>query len=56
MIDFLLQNWAELLVAFMAFAKVVVNLVPSEKPIQVWAWADILINAIVNDARKEKKD
>ena len=51
MIDFVTTNWAELLIGFMAFAKVVVNLIPSEKPIQVWTWVDTLINAIVADKR-----
>ena len=51
MIDFVATNWAELLIGFMAFAKVVVNLIPSEKPIQVWTWVDTLINAIVADQR-----
>lgn len=52
MIDFITSNWAELLIAFMAFAKVVVNLIPSEKPVQIWAYIDLLINAIVEDKRK----
>ena len=51
MIDFVATNWAELLIGFMAFAKVVVNLIPSEKPIQGWTWVDTLINAIVADQR-----
>ena len=51
MIEFIVNNWAELLIGFMAFAKVVVNLIPSEKPIQVWTWVDTLINAIVADKR-----
>lgn len=51
MIDFILTNWAELLVGLMAFAKVIVNLIPSEKPIQVWTWIDVLINAIITDQR-----
>lgn len=58
MIEFLISNWAELLVALMAFTKVVVNLIPSEKPIKVWTYIDILISAIVADNVKgaKKKD
>jgi hypothetical protein len=31
MSEFLTENWLELLIAFMAFVKVVVNLTPTEK-------------------------
>lgn len=58
MIDFLLYNWAELLVAIMTFTKVVCNLLPSEKPIKIWEYLDLLVNAIVSDRVKgsEQKD
>ena len=52
MTDFIINNWAELLIGLMAFAKVVCNAIPSEKPIQVWGWIDILITAIIGDRRK----
>ena len=35
MIDFITEYWAELLLALMAFAKVVVNLTPTESDNQV---------------------
>lgn len=49
MIDFITDNWAELLLATMTFLKVVFNLLPSDKPIKVWGYLDILINAIIAD-------
>jgi|TARA_R110002012_G_scaffold308891_2_gene515575 hypothetical protein len=52
--DFIILNWAEILVGFMAFAKIVCNAIPSEKPIKVWGWFDTLINAIVVDRRSGK--
>lgn len=56
MTDFLLNNWAELLLAFMTFAKVVVNLIPSEKPMQVWSYLDLVVNAVISDRRVKKED
>jgi hypothetical protein len=49
MYEFIAQNWGELAIAALAFAKVVVNLIPSDRPTQVWAYFDLLINAIVSD-------
>lgn len=53
MIDFILENWALLLIALMAFAKVVVNLTPSNADNKVFSWIDVLINAIITDRRKK---
>lgn len=56
MIEFISQNWAALLVAAMAFAKAVMNLLPSEHPaIPVFGYFDIIITAITGDKRKSKK-
>ena len=52
MTDFITQNWGELLLALMAFIKIVVNLTPTEKDNKVFSWFDILINAIISDRRK----
>jgi hypothetical protein len=52
MIDFITENWALLLIALMAFAKVIVNLTPSEADNKVFGWIDVLINAIITDRRK----
>ena len=42
----------ELLLALMAFLKVVGNLVPSDKPREVFAILDKIVNALVPDRRK----
>lgn len=52
--DFILANWAELLIAFMAFAKVVVNLTPTESDNQIFGYIDVLITAITGDRRKDE--
>lgn len=49
MIEFIVENWGELAIALLAFTKVIVNLIPSEKPTEVWALFDTIINAIVKD-------
>ena len=53
MLDFIIENWAALLIGGMAFAKVVVNLTPTETDNQVFGWIDQLIDAIVTDQRKD---
>ena len=53
--DFFLNNWAELLLAFMVFAKGVVNLTPSVKDDRVFAYVDLLLNAIIANNTKQEK-
>lgn len=48
--------WAEILLAAMAFVKVIVNLTPTEADNKVFGWLDTLINAIVADRRKERRE
>lgn len=48
--------WAEILLAAMAFVKVIVNLTPTEADNKVFGWFDTLINAIVTDRRKERRE
>ena len=52
MIDFITQNWGELLLALMAFIKIIVNLTPTEKDNKVFGWIDVLINSVISDRRK----
>jgi hypothetical protein len=55
--EFILENWEVLLVALMAFAKVVINLLPSEHPaIPIFGYFDLIITAITGDRRKKAKD
>lgn len=53
--DFILQNWAELLLAAMAFAKVVVNLTPSINDNRVFSYIDLLVDAIVSNNTKNNE-
>ena len=46
--------WAEIMLALMAFVKVIVNLTPTEADNKVFGWLDVLINAIVSDRRKKR--
>ena len=50
--NFLLENWAELLIALIALAKVVVNLTPTEADNKIFGWVDTFINNIITDRRK----
>tara|TARA_R110000787_G_scaffold127362_1_gene238764 strand:+ start:740 stop:904 length:165 start_codon:yes stop_codon:yes gene_type:complete len=53
--DFILNNWGELLLGFMLFAKTIVNLLPDSatKPRQIFGWFDVLVNTIVTDRKKK---
>lgn len=53
-INFLTDFWAELLLGFMAFVKIIVNLTPTEADNQVFGYIDLLITAITGDRRKKK--
>jgi len=48
--------WAEIVLALMAFVKVIVNLTPTEADNKVFGWLDTLITAIVTDRRKERRE
>lgn len=51
--EFILENWAELLLGVLAFGKVIINLLPSEHPaIPVFGYIDIIITAITGDRKK----
>ena len=54
MMDFILENWVELLFAFMALLKVVTNLTPTEKDNKIFGWLDTIINVIVGNRIKDK--
>jgi hypothetical protein len=53
--EFIAANWAELLIALMAFVKVIVNLTPSIKDDRVFAYIDLLFNAVIANNTKEKE-
>jgi len=52
--EFIIENWAELLIGLLAFLKVVVNITPTEKDNQIFGYLDVLITAITGDRRKKK--
>ena len=52
MMDFILNNWGELLIGAMAFIKIIVNITPTEKDNMVFGWLDSLVNMIVADRKK----
>jgi len=54
--EFIQTYWAEIVLALMAFVKVIVNLTPTEADNKVFGWLDTLINAIVSDRRKERRE
>ena len=52
MIDFISNNWGELIIGALAFAKVIVNLTPTKKDNKVFAKLDGLVNLLVKDRLK----
>tara|TARA_R110002050_G_scaffold100344_1_gene207717 strand:+ start:145 stop:354 length:210 start_codon:yes stop_codon:yes gene_type:complete len=54
--EFLTENWIAILVGFMAFVKVIVNLTPTEKDNQVFGWIDTIINVIIGNRIKDKPE
>lgn len=52
MMDFILENWSQLILGIMAFAKVIVNLTPTEKDNMIFGYIDVLINLIISDRKK----
>ena len=54
MVDFILENWAALLIGVLALAKVIVNLTPTNTDNQIFGYLDLLITAITGDRRKNK--
>jgi len=53
---FIMNNIAELIVGVMAFAKLIVNLTPTEKDNQVFGYIDSLLNMIIKDRIKTPKE
>ena len=51
--EFLTANWAEMLIAVMALAKVIVNLTPTSADNKIFGWLDMLINSVITDRRKK---
>tara|TARA_R110000787_G_scaffold163949_1_gene277086 strand:- start:247 stop:408 length:162 start_codon:yes stop_codon:yes gene_type:complete len=52
--EFIIENWAALLIGALAFFKVVVNLTPTKTDNMIFGYLDVLITAITGDRRKKK--
>lgn len=50
--NFIMENWLELLVGIMAFAKVVTNLTPTQADNKIFGWIDTIIDAIIPNYKK----
>lgn len=48
-LNFFANNWGELVLIAMAAIKAALNLLPSNKPVQVFAYLDNLVNFIIQD-------
>ena len=53
--SFFAENWGELILIGMAAFKAVLNLLPSEKPVQVFAYLDSLVNFIISDHLQQSR-
>ena len=47
--SFFADNWGELVLIGMAAIKAALNLLPSDKPVQVFAYLDSLVNFLISD-------
>ena len=52
--NFITENWLELLIGVMAFAKVITNLTPTEKDNKIFGWLDTMIDALIPNYTKKK--
>jgi hypothetical protein len=52
MTQILANNWGELLIGFLAFAKIIVNLTPTEKDNKIFGYFDDIVGYFVKDKRK----
>lgn len=50
--EFILENWAPLLIGILAFVKVVVNLTPTDRDNVVFGLLDRVINSVIRDRRR----
>ena len=51
--NFITENWLELLVGIMAFSKVITNLTPSDRDNKIFGWLDTIIDAIIPNYKKK---
>jgi|TARA_R100000781_G_C4038004_1_gene112973 hypothetical protein len=51
--EFILNNWLEIVIALMAFIKVITNLTPTTTDNKVFEWMDKIINLIIPNYNKK---
>jgi len=54
--NFLLENWGELLIGLLAFIKIIVNLTPTDKDNEVFSKIDGIINFLIRDNVRGRKN
>ena len=53
--DFLISNWAEILLGLLGIAKIIANLTPTTADdVVVFGWLDAAVNAIVANNKSKK--
>jgi hypothetical protein len=50
--EFLKENWEAILLGLMGFAKIIVNLTPSEKDNKIFSWVDGFIDFFIPNLKK----
>ena len=50
------ENWGELVLIGLSAVKAMLNLLPSEKPAQVFSYLDSLINFLITDKLRKRKE
>lgn len=51
--NFILENWLELLVGLMAFAKIIINLTPSDADNKVFSYIDKVFDYFIPNYKKD---
>ena len=54
--SFFSENWGELVLIALAALKAALNLLPSEKPVQVFGYLDSLVNFLISDHINKKDE
>ena len=52
--NFITENWLELLIGIMAFIKIITNLTPTERDNKMFGGLDTMIDALVPKYKKKK--
>ena len=55
MLEFIVANWAELLLAILGTLKVIVNLTPGVEDNRVFSFIDAIVDAVITTHTNEKE-